>query len=421
VSPLLLLLNNTDPQVLEGRPETRVFWPALAVVSVVLALQNRSRVTVPPNIACLVAYLAFAGASALWAFSPERSFIRYLQQVMIITSVVLPVMLAARTVDVMRAMFICFTVALILNLLFVYNGSSTIVTYGSQGFVNIGYQGYFGGKNYLGECATVAFLLSLHEILRHGWRRVLGIVVLAIAILLVFLSNSKTAFGLALICPFLAWLTLLVRKISRVSLAIILSTIPLSYMLVSNLFHYSLLSRVSYMLYGDSTLTGRTIIWDFAQSEIERRTLFGWGYQSFWLVPDSPSLTAPGWVKMMPNAHNGYYDTMLEMGYVGYALLLVFIVATLHAVGRVADRDPGRAQLLLSVALFIILYNFFESLWMRGFEFLWVVFVIVAAEIGRYWGPFPLGSVAYKSRSPRPGSPRPSAGGQPPRLHMGLS
>jgi hypothetical protein len=27
---------------------------------------------------------------------------------------------------------------------------------------------------------------------------------------------------------------------------------------------------------------------------------------------------------------------------------------------------------------------------MHGFEFLWVVFVIVAAEIGRFWQPFPL-------------------------------
>ena len=57
---------------------------------------------------------------------------------------------------------------------------------------------------------------------------------------------------------------------------------------------------------------------------------------------------------MMPNAHNGYYDTMLEMGYVGYALLVIFIIATLHAIGRVADRDPARAWLVLSLALYVI-------------------------------------------------------------------
>ena len=115
---------------------------------------------------------------------------------------------------------------------------------------------------------------------------------------------------------------------------------------------------------------------------------------------------------MMPNSHNGYYDTMLEMGYLGLALLLIFIIATLHAIGRVADRDPARAQLVLSLALFIILYNYLESLWMRGFEFLWVVFVILAAEIGRYWQPFPQIRVAYGSRIPRPGVPGPLRGAQ---------
>ena len=195
---------------------------------------------------------------------------------------------------------------------------------------------------------------------------------------------------------------------TRISLAIILLSIPFFYIVLSSVSNFNM-NRISYMLYGDSTLTGRTIIWDFAQYEIDRSPLVGWGYQSFWLVgPDSPSIVdAPGWVKMMPNAHNGYYDTMLEMGYAGLALLLVFIIATLHAIGRAADRDPARARLLLSLALFIILYNYFESLWMRGFEFLWVVFVMLAAEIGRYWRPFPLRRAAHRSMHPGKGNPGP--------------
>ena len=123
----------------------------------------------------------------------------------------------------------------------------------------------------------------------------------------------------------------------------------------------------------------------------------------------------------MPNAHNGYYDTTLEMGHIGLTLLLVFIIATLHAIGRVADRDPARARLLLSLALFVICYNYFESLWMRGFEFLWVMFVFVAAEIGRYWQPLPLRRAAYRSRSPKPGGPGPLPGAQAHRLRVRLS
>ncbi len=331
---------------------------------------------------------------------------------MIVTSIVLPAMVAARTADMMRGVFLCFGFASLLNLPFVLGGSVTIASYGSK-FVDIGYQGYFQGKNYLGECAAIAFLLSIYEIRSSGWgRRALGIIVFVTAMLLVFLSDSKTALGLAFMSPLLARLTLMAGKVLRVSPAVILSSIPVLYTIVSYISNFTM-NRVSYILYGDSTFTGRTIIWNFAQYEIERKPFLGWGYQSFWLVPGSPSMVeAPGWVKTMPNAHNGYYDTTLELGYIGFILFMAFIILTLHAVGRVADRDPARARLLLSLALFIIMYNYFESLWMRGFEFLWVTFVIVAAEIGRYWQPFPLRGAARRSKGSRLGSPARSPGAQ---------
>jgi O-antigen ligase len=384
----------------------------MAAISVGLAVQNRSRLTLPPHIICLLVYLSFAGASVLWAFKPEISFIRYIQQVMIITSIVLPALVAGRTVDMMRGLFLVFAFASILNGFFVFGGSQVVVDYGSRGTVDIGFPGYFLGKNYLGECASLAILLSLHEMVYPGLRRALGAIVVTIATILCFLSGSKTALGLLFVAPFLAGLTLMIRKNMRISPAIILLSIPLCYAVLSSIVSGFNMNHLSYMLYGDSTFTGRTIIWDFAKSEIARSPLFGWGYQSFWLVgPDAPSVVdAPGWVKMMPNAHNGYYDTTLEMGYIGYCLLVIFIIATLHAIGRIADRDPARAWLTLSLALYIIMWNYLESLWMRGFEFLWVVFLIVAAEIGRYWQPLPLIRTAPRSRTPRLGWPDTSRG-----------
>jgi exopolysaccharide production protein ExoQ len=393
VSPLLGFFTPGSFQAIQTaapRLENRIFWPAMTAISILLAVQNSSRrtkLTRPPHIICLLAYLAFAGASVLWAFSPAISLVRFVQQAMIVTSIVLPAMWATREADMMRGLFLCFTFAVILNGFFVLDGSVDTVNCSIASFC---YQGYFEGKNYLGECAAVACLLSLHEIVYRGWRRALGIIVLASAIVLIFLSDSKTALGLIIVSPLLARLTLTVRKLTRISPAIVLLSIPFCYVIVSRVTHVDLIDRMAYYLYHDATLTGRTIIWGFVQYEIQLRPLLGWGYQSFWLVPGSPSSAAPGWVKMMPNAHNGYYDTELEMGYVGLAFLYVFITATLHAVGRVADRDPARARLLLSLALFFIMWNYFESLWMRGFEFLWIVFLITAAEIGRYWQPSPL-------------------------------
>ena len=411
VSPLVLFFDppaHSLQGIMEGRWENRIFWPATFVVSLALAARNYSRLTRlawSPHIICLLAYLAFAGASVLWAFKPDLSFIRYVQQLMIVTSIVVPAMLAAQTTDMMRGLFLCFATAAILNLFFLLGGSPPTVVDGEI----IGYPGYFPFKNYLGECAAPTLLLAMHEMLYPGFRRFSGAVIAVIAVILVFWANSKTALGLALLAPVLAGAALFTRKLTRVSLAVLLWTIPICFIAIPHLFHYSLTGRIAYALTGDSTFTGREFMWFFADAEIDRRPLLGWGYLSFWLAgPDAPSIVdASGWIKTMPNAHNGYYDTMLEMGYLGLALLLAFITATLHAIGRIAVREPRRAWLILSLALFIILYNFLESIWMQGFEFLWVMFLILAAEIGLRLRPVPVTGTAHRSRAPRQGAPAP--------------
>ena len=405
VSPLVLVTCGfSDTKCLmESRPEHKIFWPIMALISVVVAVRNRaliSRITWPPHIFCLFAYLAFAGASVAWSFSSELSFIRFAQQVMIVTSIILPAMLAARTTDMIRLLFLCFSFASILNVFFVFGRPPLDFKHATWG-----YAGYFSGKNYLGQFAATILLLSLHEILYRGRRRVMGIVAAFIAVPLLFVSNSKTALALALLAPTIAWLTLMTRrKLIRISPALVPIIIVGFYIVISTIFGFGI-NRLSYAMYGDSTFTGRTIIWDFAHKKVDQMPLLGWGYQSFWLVgPGGPSTTAPGWVKVMPNAHNGYLDTMLEMGYIGLALLTVFILATLHGIGRVADRDARRAWLLLSLAFYIMITNGLESVWMRGFEMLWVVFLILAAEVGRYWQPFQrIGRSLYRYRfSPDP-------------------
>lgn len=377
--------------LLEARPESKIFWPALSLVSIIWAARYFSRLSFPPLIVCLFAYLAFAGLSVLWAFKPETSFIRFAQQAMIVISIVVPAMLAAREADLVRGLFFCFAIAAVLNFIFVFGRPPIDVK-----FATWGYPGYFSGKNYLGEFAVVALLLSIHEAFFPGRRRAFGVTIAIVAVALLILSNSKTSMGLALLAPGLAAATLLARKYTRLSPAVILLSIPVSWLVFSTITGVTIY-RLSNILYGDPTFTGRSIIWEFVKSEIDHRPLLGWGYQSFWLVgPDAPSIVnAPGWVKDMPNAHNGYLDTMVEMGYVGYALLLAFVIATLHAVGRLADRAPARAWLVLSLLVHVIITNGLESLWMRGFEMLWILFLILATEIARYWKlPEPLKSTS---------------------------
>lgn len=372
------------------RPENKIFWPALVAISVALAAHNYSRfirITWPPHIKWLLAYLAFCGASVLWAFKPELSFSRFVLQVMMIISIVLPAMLADRKADIMRGVFICFALASIINVFFVLDQRPMLYETGEM----LGYPGYFSFKGLLGECAAITFLLSLHEMLYPGVRRVVGIIVAVVAVSLIFPSYSKGALGIAIIAPCLAGMTLVVARKLRISPAIALSPVVLLFQILSHLPGINFMERMSWYLYGNYTLSGRTVIWDFVRYELGRRPLLGWGFGSFWQVgPDGPSLVeGPGWVRGMPSSHSGYWEVMLELGYVGYPFLIIFLVATVHALKRVADRDPTRAWLLLSLALYVIITNLIESVWMRGADMNWLLFLIVVAEIGRYWGPLP--------------------------------
>jgi O-antigen ligase len=321
---------------------------------------------------CLLVFVAFAGASVLWAFRPEASFVRFVQLMMMLSAVVLPAMLATRTVDLMRGMFLCFAAGAILNILVGHQAPD-------------GYSGFLRGKNELGEFSGIAVLLALHETLYPGLRRVFGIAIMVAATLLLLWSESKTSFALALVCPVLAAAIWVLRRAARVSPAITFGSALLCYFVISSVSNINS-TYLTQLLYGDSTFTARTVIWDFAFSEIAHRPLFGWGYRSFWLVgTDAPSVVeAPDWVGSMPNGHNGYFDTILDLGYIGLALLMVFIFATLHAIGRIADSERRRAWMMLSVALFIIIHNCLETSWMRGDNTLWMVFVIVAVEAARY-------------------------------------
>jgi exopolysaccharide production protein ExoQ len=386
ISPMLIFLYPGPAHDLTApRVENKIFWPLVAVIALAcLASRIRSRFTWPPHIVWFAAYLAFAGASILWAFKPDISFSRFTTEMMMLISVV-PVMFAGRRANIMRGVFYCFAAGTILNAYLVLGGYSKQTM--SMG-LPIGYPGYFTWKGELGEFAAFALLFSLYEIFHSGWRRALGLSIIVTSIYLVIVSESKGALGCALLAAILATLALYIGKRWSVSPATQLLPPVICYAVLAKMVG-NLINRISWHIYGNYTLTGRTDIWDVVNLEIAKQPLLGWGYRSIWLVgPDSPVMVDTGsWVRTMPSAHNGYLDIMLDTGYIGLIVFVIFIFATFHAIGRVTQREPARAWLLLSIALFVSLQNFLESSWMQGGEALWLMFVVVVAEAGRYWQP----------------------------------
>jgi exopolysaccharide production protein ExoQ len=354
----------------------QISWPAMTAAAIGMAAQSSSRLsklTWPPHIVWLFVCLALSLASTAWSAKPSFTFIRSVQQVMLIASIaVTPMLATARSADMMRMLFYCCAVGVIMN--------SLIGTGNYVGESGTGYAGFMSSKNNLGQFAGIALLLAIYEVTQRGSRRTVGVIIAVASLVLLIRSNSKTSTALAYLSPALAGLMLTLRKSARIS-----AVTCLSILMVLCVFFRSELGQ---FLFHDTTFTGRTLIWEFVGTEIDRRPLLGWGFLAFWLTgPDSPALVdgVPfGWVRTMPHSHNGYVDMILQLGYVGFACLIMLISTTVLAAERLAKQNPARSWLLLSMIIFIMFNNHLESSWMHGGDFLWVVFVLICADIGQY-------------------------------------
>ncbi|MBS0241802.1 MAG: O-antigen ligase family protein [Proteobacteria bacterium] len=358
------------------RIEGKIVWPLLSGLAVMAAVASGRKLSIPTHVKWLIGYLALAGVSTAWSATPTVTAIRFLQQSMIVTSIVVPALALGRSGDMMRDLFLCCALGTVVNVLFVLNQQPTIIP--------PGYPGLFTGKNILGQFAAVAFLLSVLEVFRRDGLRATGLVVGALAGFLLVVANSKTALGTTIIIPVFAAALLIVRRMVGLRPSLVLLGVLLLYWLISSVTSLNVY-RLSYTLYGDSSFTGRTSIWDFVGIEIMKHKWIGWGYRSFWLSgPDAPSLVDGwGWVKTMPHSHNGYLDTILDTGYLGYAVMMIFIGATVDAIGRIVDHAPVKSWIMMSLALYVMCHNGLESTWFRGADVLWLFFVYLTAEAAR--------------------------------------
>jgi exopolysaccharide production protein ExoQ len=128
----------------------------------------------------------------------------------------------------------------------------------------------------------------------------------------------------------------------------------------------------------DPTLTGRTDVWRTVLS-VADRPLLGTGFESFWLGPRLEKIWAVFW--WHPNeAHDGYLEVYLNLGWVGVGLLAIVIVAGYRNVVRAFRQDRTIGQLRLAYFIAALNYNFTESAF-RMLHPVWFIFLLSAAAV----------------------------------------
>lgn len=356
---------------------------AAAWVAIMQPAHRRISIPMPANI-LLAAFLIWAGLTALWSFDPGVTLRRLFLEITIIGVPVLAATGLRDPHDFLEKLFWLHFVNLLLNL--------AVVALQQPG--PLGYEGIYPQKNYLGGIMAMTVLISFYQATAsRGLLRLVGIGSILLAFGLIVLSKSKTSLGLAVMLPVLATMIALIFRHLRISPALTVLAGAVSVFGIYTLGSESglwVFGDVAEALLGDRTLTERTVIWDFAFNMIERKPWLGWGYQAFWeMGPGSPVFReAPGFVAKMPHAHNGYIDTVLQTGYVGLALLVLFLLAAYDQARIAIDRHLPSGIFMLSIMLMTTLHNGLETSFFRGFDDIFVMLIVVlsvTAPWSRRW------------------------------------
>jgi exopolysaccharide production protein ExoQ len=311
----------------------------------------------------LWAYPCFVIASCLW--STDRSAtLRYGAEYFL---TVAGAVLAAR-LQPPRALASALTVCMLLVAAasVVFGKSEVDPLTGTTSFV-----GLFGSKNMVGLLASMMLLLALALLCepRVGWlTRIVALMAIAADGPLLYVSKSGTSFVTTAIAVFVFGANLGLSRLdrharARVLFAVFVTLLPIVAMVgfagdLAQDFIVNVMGK-------DTTLTGRTVLWQHAATLIPLHPIGGVGAGAFWQqnTVDAESLWHEFHVEARAgfHFHNTYIETFIELGYVGGAVLIALLAATLLRCIRWSWNDGSvMASLIVSVMLCLIIRSFVE-------------------------------------------------------------
>lgn len=137
-------------------------------------------------------------------------------------------------------------------------------------------------------------------------------------------------------------------------------------------------ATVLHSLGRNATLTGRTDIWR-AVLALHTNPLIGTGYESFWLGDRLQFVWDATDVGIL-QAHNGYLEIYINLGWIGVGLLGTLIVTGYRNALAAFYRDPKAGRLGLALFAAALMYNLSEA-GFRMMTLIWFVFLVSVSGI----------------------------------------
>jgi O-antigen ligase len=390
---------------LQGSPLDAAVFAILEAVAigVLVRRSRRARTLLLANVPILI-YFFYCLVSVAWSYHPDVAFKRWIKAagdlIMVLVVVTDREPLTALKRLISRVGFVLLPASLLLIKYYPVFGRS----YNPQGMVEN--TGVTTNKNTLGVLLLVISLGTLWQILSllrakklQDRRRhlIAQVTLLAFGVVLLGMANSQTSvasFILGAVVVVTASLHALQKRPARVHVLCLTIVVTGAVMI------YGGLAEVAHALGRQATLSGRTEIWAVLIPTVPS-SIVGAGFESYWISPSIETvwrtLSNQGWWHpelLVTEAHNGYIEVFLNLGWVGVGLIAAILVSGYARAIKGFRRNPSIGALMLGYIIASAAYSFTEA----GFRMMDPVWIFLLLAVVSSTG---LASGLFRGEAPK--------------------
>ncbi|HLH03511.1 MAG TPA: O-antigen ligase family protein [Bryobacteraceae bacterium] len=368
-------------EVADGSPMDRLIFTGFLLLGIaILALRSSKVLALLRSNASIVLFFLYCALSLLWSDFPDVGFKRLTKAigdlVMILIVLSEPEPLAAIERLIARTAYLLIPLSVLLIKYFPDLG----VQYSPWGG-KPDYRGVTANKNSLGcicLCLGLGLVWRLIAAYRNrdleGRKRHMAALCLTLGMILYLfrIANSMTSLNTFVMASLLLLAANLRRAIRR---PVIVHVLVLAMLAVSaSVVFLGASPDVLRAMGRNPTLTDRTEVWGVLLTLVQN-PLLGTGFETFWLGPRLAKMWDLYWWR--PNeAHNGYLEIYINLGWVGIALLAIVILVGYQTVFRAWRRNPAIASLFLAYFFVGLVFNFTEAAFFRMQAPAWMFFLL---------------------------------------------
>jgi exopolysaccharide production protein ExoQ len=351
-------------QYLEGSPLDAVILAILlAMALAVLVSRIRTSNAFLKENAPLLLFLMYCLLSVLWSDFPLIAFKRWTKMLGNISMVLIVLTDKNPSAALKRFLsttgFILIPLSILLIKYFPDYGRAYDRWTGS-----IVYIGAVGEKNGLGyDClifglgAAWSFIGALVSKPFKFRRLIAPGVILGMVVYLLRLADSATSRTCLLLGSGLIFLVTFYVKQKKYRMHLIAGTLVTCATIA--LVFPDALAFVIHSVGRETNLTGRTDLWD-ELLQMHSNPIIGTGFESFFLGPRLELLWARHWWHPQ-EAHNGYLEIYLTLGWVGIGMLALLALSGYRRISASYRNDPHLGALRLALLFVALIYNGTEA------------------------------------------------------------